>query len=110
MAAFRALERVTWARFGSGKMVRDRIGRLTGEQEKILQAGRGFSIRPDTERLARLVRGVGEVVRAYAVARRGEVAVERPGPPQWAHLPVRGRFSQHGPQAYDWTEQPAMAS
>ena len=44
--ALRSLERVTWVRFGSGKMVRDWTSRLTGEQEKILKACRALQYLP----------------------------------------------------------------
>lgn len=44
--ALRSLERVTWVRFGSGKMVRDWTTRLTGEQENILEACRAIQYLP----------------------------------------------------------------
>ena len=44
--AFRSLERVTWVRFGSGKLVRDWTSRLTGEQEEILKACRAIQYLP----------------------------------------------------------------
>lgn len=45
--AFRSLERVTWVRFGSGKMVRDWTSRLNKEQEGILKATRAIQYLPN---------------------------------------------------------------